>query len=122
MGGFCHHEGGPSGGNWCGGLTCTNPETGRQVGFPECCNVVAEGCGGIATLTSNSTDTNFGTGKPVGSDVEIAVLTDSMVGADGSKTTDIDSVGELGIHLAKSLVLPILIMGGAVYVILRLVK
>lgn len=67
-------------------------------------------------------DPSFGTGKPVGSDLEIAVLTDSMVGADGSKTTDIDSVGELGIHLAKSLVLPVLIMGGVAYVILRLVK
>jgi len=69
-------------------------------------------------------DTSFGTGKPVGSDLEIAVLTDNMVGADGSKAeeTEINSVGDLGKHLASTIVLPILVIGGVAYLLYRALK
>ena len=106
MGGFCHHEGGSQGGEWCGGLTCTNPETGAQVGYPQCCDIVAEGCGGIATPSSTSTSTNFGTGKPVGADVEIAI----MNGADGEKTT-LETAQAGAASGAQGLLLVVLLFG-----------
>ena len=108
MGGFCHHAGSTSG-QWCGGLSCTNPETGTQVGFPSCCDIVSAGCGGVATISSPtpSTNDNFGTGKPVGSDLEIAVMT----GVDGSKTAE--NAGEL---IFSRVLIPFTLLGVAIIV------
>lgn len=114
MGGFCHHAGSTSG-QWCGGLSCTNPETGTQAGFPSCCDIVSAGCGGVATISSPTppTNDNFGTGKPVGSDLEIAVMT----GADGSKTAE--NAGEL---LISRVLIPFTLLGVAIYVGIKVLE
>lgn len=84
MGGWCHHENGQV--NWCGWISCHPEPDNVNVGYPECCDISAQGCGGVKEATAQLEATSkpsFGTGKPVGSDVEIAV----MNGADGEKTT-----------------------------------
>ncbi len=118
--GWCHHPNSES--KWCGWLSCY-PE-GQHINYPACCGNSSEGCGGIDTLSqvqgSSSAPVDFGTGKPVGSDLEIALLSDNMVGADGSKAQEkeINSVSELVVDLF-GIAIPVILVGALIYVGIR---
>ena len=114
----CHD----SDGLYCG--QCTGP-----FDDASCCAQFTETytprSGAPRTRCITSTQSSFGTGKPVGADLEIAVLTGNMAGADGSQTKEnpqIDSFGDLARHLGNSLVIPTLIIGGVTFVLLRILK
>lgn len=83
---------------------CDSCRDAKRDGSCGCCDAIIDACRTTATA------------KP--EQPEIAILT----GADGSKTTDIDSVGDLGKHLANTLVLPVLILGGVSYLLYRALK
>ena len=77
--------------------------------------------GAPRTRCKTSSQTSFGTGKPVGADLEIAVLTGNMAGADGSKTREnpeINTIGDLAVHLL-GVAMPMIIVGTLIYVGIR---
>lgn len=121
-GGWCHHPSGER--KWCGWVSCHPEPSNQHIGYPECCGVSAQGCGGVESTSQvqgTASSSTFGTGQPVGSGLEIAVLTGNMAGADGSKTREnpeINTIGDLAVHLL-GVVAPVIIVGTLIYVGIR---